>query len=294
MKAPIESQNEISKIVKIKNDTKRDLISILWSKSYQDKNIDSLSLFKIEDLALNQIIKNVEKLALELFPSPFYPLGKYAEALVGIYLNQHSDYQLLAKNIQLIEEKITLGEVDFLLFDKRKKEYIHLEFAIKYYLKVEINDKTHFIGPNAKDSLKRKVVKLKEVQLPLLKKYPHLLPDKFSKIEFKPKLLFKVFCFFPIDEWMKKPQDIFNEGWWASIQDWDKITSQADYFQIITQKSKWIFPYALKNSILEKSYAEEILRTAFENGANHFMLIRLTKDKKVLDRGFIMRNEWQK
>lgn len=294
MKAPIESQNEISKIVKIKNDTKRDLISILWSKSYQDKNIDSLSLFKIEDLALNQIIKNVEKLALELFPSPFYPLGKYAEALVGIYLNQHSDYQLLAKNIQLIEEKITLGEVDFLLFDKRKKEYIHLEFAIKYYLKVEINDKTHFIGPNAKDSLKRKVVKLKEVQLPLLKKYPHLLPDKFSKIEFKLKLLFKVFCFLPIDEWMKKPQDIFNEGWWASIQDWDKITSQADYFQIITQKSKWIFPYALKNSILEKSYAEEILRTAFENGANHFMLIRLTKDKKVLDRGFIMRNEWQK
>ncbi|GAA4888926.1 hypothetical protein GCM10023311_11120 [Flaviramulus aquimarinus] len=96
-------------------------------------------------------------------------LGKYVERLVSFELQQQKDISILSENIQIQNDKITLGELDCLLL--RNNKPIHLEVIYKFYLydasvgKTEID---HFIGPNRKDSLKEKLTKLTEKQLPLL------------------------------------------------------------------------------------------------------------------------------
>ena len=96
-------------------------------------------------------------------------LGKYVEQLVSFELGQQHNVSVLAENIQIQDGKITLGELDCLLL--RNNKPIHLEVIYKFYLydaSVGESEIDHFIGPNRKDSLKEKLNKLKEKQLPLL------------------------------------------------------------------------------------------------------------------------------
>lgn len=96
-------------------------------------------------------------------------LGKYVERLVSFKLKQQSNISVLAENIQIQQDKVTLGELDCLLLEDYKP--IHLEIIYKFYLydaSVGTNEIEHFIGPNRKDSLVEKLIKLKDKQLPLL------------------------------------------------------------------------------------------------------------------------------
>ncbi len=95
-------------------------------------------------------------------------LGKYVERLVSYELEQQKDISVLAENIQIQNGKVTLGELDCLLL--RNNKPIHLEVIYKYLFDASVGDTeiAHFIGPNRKDSLKEKLTKLKDKQLPLL------------------------------------------------------------------------------------------------------------------------------
>lgn len=96
-------------------------------------------------------------------------LGKYVEALVFYQLQQQKNVELLAQNVQIQREKLTLGELDGLV--KIGDELIHLEIIYKFYLydnSVGTSEIEHLIGPNRKDSLVEKLNKLKQKQLPLL------------------------------------------------------------------------------------------------------------------------------
>ena len=96
-------------------------------------------------------------------------LGKYVERLVSFELKQQEDVSVLAENIQIQEGKITLGELDCLLIKDNKP--IHLEIIYQFYLydaSVGNTEIEHFIGPNRKDSLTEKLIKLSDKQLPLL------------------------------------------------------------------------------------------------------------------------------
>ncbi|CAM1353885.1 DUF1853 family protein [Tenacibaculum insulae] len=96
-------------------------------------------------------------------------LGKLVERFVSFDLHQNSTIKIIAENIQIQREKLTLGELDCLLM--QDKTPIHLEIVYKFYLydsSVGNTEIEHFIGPNRKDSLVEKLTKLKEKQLPLL------------------------------------------------------------------------------------------------------------------------------
>ncbi|GAA4946740.1 hypothetical protein GCM10023314_20030 [Algibacter agarivorans] len=96
-------------------------------------------------------------------------LGKYVERFVSFELGQQNNISVLSENIQIQDGSITLGELDCLLL--RNGKPIHLEIIYKFYLydaSVGNSEIDHFIGPNRKDSLKEKLTKLKEKQLPLL------------------------------------------------------------------------------------------------------------------------------
>ena len=96
-------------------------------------------------------------------------LGKYVERFVSYQLEQESTIDIIAENIQIQQNKRTIGELDCILLDNKKP--IHLEVIYKYYLYDYSSGNSeieHFVGPNRKDALVEKLKKLKEKQLPLL------------------------------------------------------------------------------------------------------------------------------
>ena len=127
----------------------------LWT----NKTVFNLQQFEIHSETVNINIDLDEKLRL----------GKYVERLVSFELEQQKNTSILAENIQIQDNKITLGELDFLL--KKEDNPIHLEVIYKFYLYDDTVGNTeieHFIGPNRKDALIEKLKKLKDKQLPLL------------------------------------------------------------------------------------------------------------------------------
>ncbi len=77
--------------------------------------------------------------------------------------------EILLENIQIQNDKITIGELDCIL--KQNNIPIHLEIIYKFYLydsTVGSSEIEHWIGPNRKDSFEKKYRKLVDKQLPLL------------------------------------------------------------------------------------------------------------------------------
>ncbi|MEX1192223.1 MAG: DUF1853 family protein [Brumimicrobium sp.] len=96
-------------------------------------------------------------------------LGFYAESLLSYFFQTFPKVELLLQNFQLVENKKTLGEIDFII--KWNNRILHLECAVKYYLyndKSDVLDMSNWVGPNGKDTLARKINKVVNHQLPLL------------------------------------------------------------------------------------------------------------------------------
>ena len=95
------------------------------------------------------------------------PLGRYYESLWALFFEADEQFDLIAKNLVLQGfdaqgMRRTLGEFDFIIFDKTHKRYYHLEVAIKYYLFFDAHpslierEQRHWFGPNSQDNLERK------------------------------------------------------------------------------------------------------------------------------------------
>ncbi|QED36885.1 DUF1853 family protein [Antarcticibacterium arcticum] len=99
-----------------------------------------------------------------------FVLGKRMEFFFD-HLLQHSEkYEVIVKNLQIFKGKITLGEIDFLIKDRKTSTPYHIELVYKFYLyDPSFKDPAaRWIGPNRKDSLLQKISRLEEQQLPLL------------------------------------------------------------------------------------------------------------------------------
>jgi len=96
-------------------------------------------------------------------------LGHYFETLVGILFATHPEFQILAENHVIRNDKTTLGELDLLVRDTRTDEIIHLELALKFYLQVpEVNTaELAWVGAGLKDFFHQKLNRLYHHQLQL-------------------------------------------------------------------------------------------------------------------------------
>lgn len=147
---------------------------------------------------LNQFKLDVSYSKINIEINEKIRLGKYIERFVSFEISQNSGLKILAENIQIQQEKRTIGELDCILLKNNKP--VHLEVVYKFYLYDNTNGKTeiaHFIGPNRKDSLVEKLSKLTEKQLPLLYTFEckaflksiNLLPENIlQQVYFKAQL----------------------------------------------------------------------------------------------------------
>lgn len=98
-------------------------------------------------------------------------LGKRVESFFNYYLINVSNFKILVENLQVFNNKKTIGEIDYFVENKNSNEIFHIELTYKFYLydpnhsQQEIKN---WIGPNRNDSLVQKIEKLSEKQFPLL------------------------------------------------------------------------------------------------------------------------------
>ena len=148
---------------------------LLWKSD----NVNQLKQFEID-------FKEINNISLDSIDS--IRLGKLVEQFVFIQLQQNKSISIIAQNLQIIVDKITIGEIDCLI--KYLNKYIHLEIVYKFYLydeDINTGELDHWIGPNRKDSLVFKLNKLKNKQLPLLNHFK--TKELLHKIDLNPELI---------------------------------------------------------------------------------------------------------
>jgi hypothetical protein len=177
-------------------------------------------------------------------------LGKQAEYCFESYLIASKRYQLLAANIQIQGERQTLGELDFLVFDREAEKVLHIELACKFYLfDPRLNEEatTGWIGPNRKDSLNDKLNKLVNSQFPLLQAEETFQKLKDSGIDtasVESQLCLKAFLFVPKNipfvQFEQNYQDCIV-GYWIPFSEF--ISEDKTALYAIPKKKEWLLPH---------------------------------------------------
>ena len=155
--------------------TKSRIKSILNTNSL-DYSITGLQTFNLSELNLETDLKFQLPVNLRL--------GHLVERIVSELIKSSTNYDVLHENVQLMEEKNTIGEIDFIIEEKNTKQVIHMELAYKFYLfdpSISTEIINNWIGPNRNDSLIMKLKKTKRKQFPLL--YHNSAKSKFNNID---------------------------------------------------------------------------------------------------------------
>jgi len=138
-------------------------IDAIISAFVLDESVTGVPVFNLSELKINQPIDTP-------LPSKLR-LGHLAERAVARCIQTSNNYELVHQNVQLIEDKKTIGELDFIIEEKSTRKQIHIEVAYKFYLldpTISSEEIKNWIGPNRNDSLYKKLEKLKNKQFPLL------------------------------------------------------------------------------------------------------------------------------
>ncbi|RMA57918.1 DUF1853 family protein [Ulvibacter antarcticus] len=176
-------------------------------------------------------------------------IGKQAEFLFETLLKLSSRYIILLSNIQIQGRDRTLGELDYLVLDRKTSSTLHIELACKFYLfDASLGDSPEapWIGPNRKDRLIDKLGKLKKQQFPLLYRKEtreQLLPLQIDINSVQQQLCLKAFLFIPKElskEVFPKNYQSCIYGYWIHSSDFSSEDKDALYR--ITNKKEWLLP----------------------------------------------------
>ncbi len=176
------------------------------------------------------------------------PMGRYFEQLLVFILKRDSRYEVLAHNLQLVEGKVTKGELDLVLIDRVHNKKMHWEVALKYYLQIgKTGSHNNFLGPSKRDYLGRKMVKLKEAQLPLAK-HP-IIREDFGELE--SRLFLKGQLFYPLGKEIVLPENANAKAqchFYLPLGDFKNSELMADKHFRVLKKPHWIGPEILSEN----------------------------------------------
>lgn len=180
-------------------------------------------------------------------------LGHLAEKVVAQLIKASSNYEMLYENIQLVKDKKTIGELDFIISNKDTKQLLHIELAYKFYLfdpSLSAVVLENWIGPNRNDSLKEKLDKLRNKQFPLL--YHPATKSRLDRVVIEnitQQLCLLVTLFIPYQYHHKFPSDYQQaiKGYYLNLETFTNFDhSEKTYY--LPPKTAWgISPSENKN-----------------------------------------------
>ncbi|MGJ8684277.1 MAG: DUF1853 family protein [Nonlabens sp.] len=139
-----------------------------------------LQQFPLSEFDFSHLKEQKDSLELPLIPVNTV-LGKRAEYFYEFCIQQSSNYNLIASNIQINVNKITKGELDYLIKEVKTGKVLHVELVYKFYCydpsvteksaylnEVQNQELSRYVGPNKRDNFVFKFDRLLNHQLPLL------------------------------------------------------------------------------------------------------------------------------
>ncbi|MFT6782104.1 MAG: hypothetical protein ACJA1A_002032 [Saprospiraceae bacterium] len=174
-------------------------------------------------------------------------LGHQAEFVFLQLLNACSEYDVLAHSIQLIHDKRTLGELDYIIQNVKTKEVLHIELTYKFYILDTIisNPIDQLIGPNRKDTFVKKLNKTRDKQLPLLYSEPSKIALKELGLEvtnIRQLVAFYAHIFVPYTDRTFRIENLNEDcisGFWVSRDQFSQEVFK-NYVYYLPTKTEWL------------------------------------------------------
>lgn len=233
-------------------------------------------------------------------------LGKYFESLAEFWFLNSERFDLIDKSVQININGDTKGELDFILRDKIKNQFLHLEAAGKFYLSSanSVSWET-FIGPNPNDNLKNKMYKLLNEQIHLSKSASG--KNKLIELginELDSALMIKGYFFYHLNNFLANDFSIpeyanpnHNKGWWIRFGEIEKLYGLNTNHWIILKRMNWISKALTKNlnDVIDTNTLLIFLHSYFE--FNHYPILIASVRKNgehfiEVSRGFIVSDLW--
>lgn len=183
-------------------------------------------------------------------------LGRYAERLLGWFLQHGPAARLVAAGVPLRRAGVTLGECDFLV-QTQQGARLHWELAVKCYLHAgesRVQSATQpatqpvarladYVGPNLKDRFDLKLAHVLNHQLPLSAR------EEFASVGYEgpwtPQMFIKGWLFYRAGETPADPAELdpsHGRGWWVTRNDWpDFAAAHAETWRALP-RLEWLAP----------------------------------------------------
>ena len=194
---------------------------------------------------LEQVIDDLPDAALAPAQAE-HRCGRYVEALLVALIESSKEYDLLAHNLQVFEDKRTLGAFDLIVRDRHSSAVTHLELAFKQYLH-RCGDPTQmnqWTGPRGRDRLDLKATHMVSRQLNLGAKaaartaLAHIGVAQLDHIRaLMSGRLFIPYAQFQASAWPKLPDTCSQAtslGWWIDQADISNLKNLADTCRVLS------------------------------------------------------------
>ena len=226
------------------------------------------------------------------------PMGKYFEQLVFFILEKDKRYEIILQNHQIVEGKITIGEIDVIVRDTVSDQLEHWEIALKFYLQSKPSpEQNTMLGPNAKDNLARKIKKLTNHQMTLSKHTQ--IQQLLDRQSIDSRLFIKGQFFYHLNNKTIVPIDSnsnHDSGSWCFLSEVKKMLDDELKWTMI-DKPDWIDQYQTDdaNELLDSKQAIDFLNNHFDSKNQPMCCVGMKKSNgiwKEIKRGFVVNNNW--
>jgi len=268
--------------------------SLLTGTSYKDDRLLSDDWFSAQLNSHKELLseqdKAPQKIQAYLSKMPYFKLGHYFENLIAYWFLINPDFEILYRNLVVTDDKRTIGELDFLIKEHATGKVIHVEVAVKFFLQINVDNKSQYLGPNLNDNLDKKFDKLINKQIELSN---HLLTKK--KLDKKG---------LTVDEhWVILKGRLYSSNHtldktnsWLSLEEFLRYKDEANSSWIILSKTHWLAEVEnieynfLDNEVFDKALLDQYLLNHLEN--KPLCLVKVNNDKETL-RLFVTPDDWR-
>ncbi|NRQ02576.1 DUF1853 family protein [Marinobacterium sp. xm-d-530] len=227
-------------------------------------------------------------------------LGVHFEDLFELHLKTFPQITDLNSHIQIIDNKKTLGEADFLVC--KDGDWQHIEVAIKFYLRVGSSGQmSDYLGPSLTDSLDRKITHIENKQLKLLESEPAKRTLQSVGVDSAVKSYAQIFgwLFYHVsDNQSKIPDNIHPQhprGRWLCV---NELVAFLDEYPdtvrfLIPSRSEWLIsPSHIYDIAVSKNQLLKRAETVIDRPQQLFVLLGEGRSRQLVERLFIVPEAW--
>ena len=234
-------------------------------------------------------------------------MGKLFETLWAAYLNDSERFEIVEHGLQIIDGGKTLGEIDFIVVDKKTHKMLHWELAVKFYLGIgDTRVWENWYGPAKKDRLDLKMNHLVDHQtkLSLHEATKKVLREKKIKID-NSGVILKGCLFYPsnngssdnsasgnqVNDAPKFASSDHCKSRWLRLSDCGTSLKHDDVYYPLVGEG-WMA--SLDSTQLEMTYTQSEIINVMTNGKYRLpLLISVIKQGLEVEKIFIVQDDWQ-